>query len=91
MNLKDYKNYYKRTEAENIHWEIFKETTDYKNYSLGIAQGLFIVYQIFNQLKDKYNIIDIEEVIQVIKKCGSDTGNNIIDEYFLRLLEKLND
>jgi len=44
MDIKDLDKYYKRTETENIHIEFFKESPEYKYYLLGIAQGLYTIY-----------------------------------------------
>jgi len=45
MDIKDLDKYYKRTETENIHIEIFKETPEHKYYLLGVAQGLYVIYK----------------------------------------------
>jgi len=53
MNIKDLNKYYKRTETENIHLEIFKESPEYKYYLLGVAQGLYSIYKVMNNRKSK--------------------------------------
>lgn len=40
MDIKDLNKYYRRTETENIHLEIFKESPEYKYYLLGVSQAL---------------------------------------------------
>ncbi len=81
MNLKDY---YKRTEVENIHWEIFKETSEYKNYCLGVAQGLYIIYDFINMCKDQ--VVKNEDWLELIKNTVSNEEK--INKYFNRLLDK---
>lgn len=83
----DFKEYYKRYEVENIHWDIFKETSDYKNYCLGVAQGVYFTYKILNKVKDKN--ISIEEIMKGIELSIKDEEK--INEYFFRLLKDLED
>lgn len=82
MDMEDFKNYYKRTETENIHWEIFKETPEYKNYTLGLAQGIYAIYDLINEFKDK--IIDNNEWLKAIENVS--TQDEKVGAYFQRLL-----
>ncbi|MCE5220190.1 MAG: hypothetical protein LLF98_02685 [Clostridium sp.] len=84
MDFSNLKDYYKRTEIENIHWEIFKESGDYKNYLIGVAQGLYSIYDLINTYKDQVN--DNEDWLKVIKYAvGQDEQ---VSEYFDRLSKK---
>jgi hypothetical protein len=77
----DFKNYYKRTEIENIYWEIFKETSGYKNYCLGVAQGMYFIYDLIK--KHKYKISSNEDWIKIIETVANEDEK--IGEYFRRI------
>jgi hypothetical protein len=78
------KDYYKRTEVENIYWEIYKDTPEYKNYCLGVAHGLHIIYDFINIYKDQVD--DNKEWLKAIKDAV--VQEEKISEYFDRLLKK---
>jgi len=84
MDLNKLKDYYKRTEVENIYWEIYKDTPEYKNYCLGVAHGLHIIYDFINIYKDQVD--DNKEWLKAIKDAV--VQEEKISEYFDRLLKK---
>jgi hypothetical protein len=79
-SMMQYKGYYKQTETEKIHKEIFKESSDYKHYMLGIAQGLYFIYDLIKQYKDKLNNDELLEVIENFP-CEEE----LLKEYFLKI------
>ena len=79
--MMEMKNYYKRTEAEKIHREIFKESSDYKHYILGMAQGIYHIYDLIKQFKDKIKTND--EWLEVIDNFPCD--EKLFKEYFDRI------
>ena len=86
MDVKDLNKYYKRTETENIHIEIFKESPEYKYYLLGVAQGLYVIYTLINEYKDK---ISNNEWLNIIKNVA--TQDEKINVYFNRLIDADNE
>ncbi|MDD4779117.1 MAG: hypothetical protein PHT02_00740 [Tissierellia bacterium] len=82
MNLKDY---YKKTEIENIHNELFKTTTEYQYYLVGIAQGLYCIYSMLNELKSEYPSYTSEELQNIIKIASE--NDDKIKGYFKRLVD----
>lgn len=82
MNIKDLNKYYKRTETENIHIEIFKESPEYKYYLLGVAQGLYTIYKTMGvSFAKNVRTDDWREFIKVMVE-----DDKQISEYFNRLL-----
>jgi len=81
MDIKDLDKYYKRTETENIHLEIFKESPEYKYYLLGVAQGIYAIYTLINEYKDK---ISNNEWLNIIKNVAAQDEK--INVYFNRLI-----
>ena len=47
MNIDDFRNYKKITESERIHEELFHKTSEYDYYNLGVATGLYAIYNTF--------------------------------------------
>jgi len=82
MDISKFKKYYIRTEGENIHWDIFKETPNAKYQNLGVAQGLYFIYDLINEYKDQVN--DNKIWLETIKNTVMQ--NKEINEYFERLL-----
>jgi len=83
MDIKDLNKYYKRTETENIHIEIFKETPEYKYYLLGIAQGLYTIYKAMSVSFAKN--VRTDDWMGFIKKLVADDKK--VEEYFNRLID----
>jgi len=77
------KNYYKRTEAEKIHREIFQESSDHKYYMLGMAQGFYFIYDLIKEYKDKVN--DNNEWLKIIETIPCE--EKLCKEYFVRIKE----
>ena len=86
MNVKDLNKYYKRTETENIHLEIFKESSEYKYYLLGIAQGLYAIYKVMNEYAGEINNYDW---LTIIKNVA--TQDKKLNAYFNRLINTSNE
>jgi len=82
----DFKNYYKRKEIENIHEELFNNTSEYQYYLLGVAQGVCIIYNLLDEFKDKINKENIQELLDSIKKIAHQDEK--IGSHFNRLLSK---
>ena len=76
------KNYYKRTETESIHIEIFKDSSEYKYYLLGIAQGLYTIYNAMSVSFAKE--VRTEDWREFIRKMAEDDSQ--VNKYFNRLI-----
>jgi len=87
MDIKEYAKYYKRTEGEIIHWDIFKDTSNAKYQNLGVAQGLYFIYDLINEYKDQ--VKDNEVWLKTIKNAVM--REKEIGEYFERLLNNKTD
>jgi len=81
--LERFKDYYKRTEVEKIHGEIFKESSEHQYYLLGLAQGLYIIYDLVNKYKNQICNNDMLETIEIVAIQDENVG-----KYFKRLLKK---
>ena len=86
MDVKDLNKYYKRTETENIHLEIFKESSEYKYYLLGIAQGLYAIYKVMSEYAGEINNYDW---LTIIKNVA--TQDEKLNAYFNRLINTNNE
>ena len=86
MNVKDLNKYYKRTETENIHLEIFKESSEYKYYLLGIAQGLYAIYKVMSEYVGEINNYDWLTIIKDVA-----TQDEKLNAYFNRLINTNNE
>ncbi len=81
--IKNLSKYYKRTETENIHIEIFQNSSEYKYYLLGIAQGLYAIYNAMSVSFAKD--VCTGDWMQFIKKLAADDKK--VEEYFNRLID----
>jgi len=84
VDIKDLNKYYRCTETENIHLEIFKESPEYKYYLLGVAQGLYVIYKAMSVSFAKNVCTD--DWMQFIKKIAADDKK--VEEYFTRLINE---
>lgn len=75
---------YKKTESEIIHDELFKTTSEYKYYNFGVAQGLYFIYDLMNEYKDKCTIREIMVAI----KNATDKEDQLKDN-FNRLIKDI--
>lgn len=81
--LDRFKNYYKRTEAHNIHDEIFRTSPEYQHYLLGVAQGIYVVYDLIREYENK---ICNKDLLEALERLASQDDK--IGEYFIRLLNQ---
>ena len=81
MDIKDLDKYYKRTETENIHLEILKESPEYKYFLLGVAQGLYAIYKVMSEYAGEINNYDWLTIIKNV--AAQDEKINV---YFNRLI-----
>ena len=86
MNIKELNKYYRRTETENIHLEIFKESPEYKYYLLGIAQGLYAIYKVMSEYVSEINNYDWLTIIKDVA-----TQDEKLNAYFNRLINTNNE
>jgi hypothetical protein len=86
MDIKELNKYYKRTETENIHIEIFKESPEYKYYLLGVAQGLYAIYKVISEYAGD---ICTHDWLYIIKNVA--TQDEKINIYFNRLINADNE
>lgn len=82
MDIKELNKYYRRTETENIHLKIFKESPEYKYYLLGIAQGLYTIYNAMSVSFAKD--VCTGDWREFIRKIAEDDSQ--VNEYFNRLI-----
>jgi len=82
MDIKELNKYYRRTETENIHLEIFKESPEYKYYLLGVAQGLYTIYKAMSVSFAKN--VRTDDWMGFIKQLTADDKK--VEEYFTRLI-----
>ena len=85
MDIKELNKYYRRTETENIHLEIFKESPEYKYYLLGVAQGIYAIYKVMSEYAGEINNYDW---LTIIKNVA--TQDEKLNEYFNRLINAEN-
>jgi hypothetical protein len=83
--MMEMKNYYKRTETESIHIEIFKDSSEYKYYLLGIAQGLYTIYNAMSVPFAKE--VHTEDWREFIRKMAEDDSQ--VNKYFNRLIDAI--
>lgn len=86
MDIKELNKYYRRTETENIHLEIFKESPEYKYYLLGVAQGLYAIYKVMSEYAGEINNYDW---LTIIKNVA--TQDEKLNAYFNRLINTNNE
>ncbi len=86
MDIKDLNKYYRRTETENIHLEIFKESPEHKYFLLGVAQGLYAIYKVMNEFASD---IRTHDWLYIIKNVA--TQDEKINVYFNRLIDADNE
>jgi ABC-type enterochelin transport system permease subunit len=85
------KKFIKPRELENIHSELFKNSSENQYYVLGIAQGVFTVYEILDKLKNKNiesSIIELMEIIISGISANKTLFGDQLSEYFGRLLKE---
>jgi len=83
MNFKDF---YKETASERIHKDLFKTTTEYQYYLFGVALGLFTIYDMANELKNRS--LTSEELMEAIKYSVERSGKEA-SIYFDKMLKEL--
>ena len=82
MDIKELNQYYKQTELDKIHIEIFQDSSEYKYYLLGIAQGLYTIYNAMSVSFAKDVCTD--DWREFIQKMAED--DNQVNKYFNRLI-----
>lgn len=86
-----YEWYFKKTELENIHSELFKNSSENQYFVLGMAQGMFTVYETLDKLKNINVELDIIEIMQIIISgisANKTLYKDQLSEYFGRLLKE---
>lgn len=59
-----------------LHEEIFKTTSEHKYYELGVAQGVYIIYNMFeNLIKYGYDEVKLTHIMEIIKQSANDNEN----------------
>ena len=81
-SIKNLSKYYKRTETESIYIEIFKDSSEYKYYLLGVAQGLYTIYKVMSVSFAKE--VRTEDWREFIQKMAEDDSQ--VNKYFNRLI-----
>lgn len=84
MNIRDY--FYKETETEKIHKELFKTTSEYQYYLFGIAFGLYSIYDTCERIND--NKISGIALQDVIKHVIDNFDVKELKTHFNRMIEK---
>jgi hypothetical protein len=79
--------YRKKNEVEIIHDELFQTTTEYEYYRFGIAQGMYVIYNLLNEYKNNNVSLTIDQVMGVIKICID--NDEKIKGHFNRLIKDL--
>lgn len=80
-DLKDIRNYYKRTKAHDMRDEIFQESPEYKHYCLGWAQGVTNIIDFINEHKDS---VSLDHLLTGFSSHISNE-DGLLSEYFNRL------
>lgn len=79
----DMSKYFKRTKLEEIHNELFEQTTEHKYYTLGLARGLVVIYHLVN----KYDKLSSDDIANIIRRIISNEKNEEFERFFNELLE----
>ena len=82
MDIKDLNKYYKQTKLDKLHIEFFKESPEYKYYLLGVAQGLYTIYEAMSVSFAKN--VRTDDWMGFIKQLAADDKK--VEEYFTRLI-----
>lgn len=77
---------YEKSIQEQLHNEIFQTTSEHKYYELGMANGLYYVYQVFdNLIKNGYVDVKLDDLKNIIKQSANDNIN--IGELFNKMVD----
>ena len=87
MSLIDELKKYKEPESKKIYDELFKTTSEHKYYSLGVAQGIYFIYNAINEYNKKGIVLSNAELMQVIRECTELDEN--ISCHFIRMLKDI--
>lgn len=67
---------YEKHIITQLHEEIFQTTSEHKYYELGVAQGIYIIYHMFeNLIKNGYEEVKLTDIMEVVKKSANDNEN----------------
>lgn len=80
---------YEKHIITQIHEEIFQTTSEHKYYELGVAQGMYSIYTMCNNLiVNGYDEVKLEQLMDVIKQSATEfKDHNEIGNMFNRMID----
>lgn len=76
-----------RSVFQQIHEDLFKNTTEYDYYLLGISQGMFSIYEMFSKIEPQNVQLNLHNITEIINQFAS--SNEDIKKYFDKFITEL--